>query len=176
MAELSREDGGVNARIVYWGIQGAGKTTNLHAVYQRLRPDHRGELVEMPTRIDPTVSYEILPIELGEIAGVRTQMRIIAVPGAREHAPTRKQLLDQMDGLVLVIDAQRDRIDENLASFEELRQCLDAYGRSLDSLPLVIQYNKRDLADPYAATASRSTRSRASSSSRTWASVTESPI
>ena len=140
----------VNARIVYWGVEGAGKTTNLNAVYSKLRPDHRGDLREVPTRLDPSVCYEILPIELGDVAGVRTQIQIVALPGTPEQAPTRKQLLDQVDGIVVVIDSQRERIDDNIASFDELRLSLGAYGRSLDDIPLVVQYNKRDLADSYA--------------------------
>ncbi len=150
MAELRPGRADVNARIVYWGIEGAGKTTNLRAVYAKLRPDHRGELREIPTRLDPSISYEVLPIELGDVAGVRTQIQIASVPGVLEQAPTRKQLLDRVDGIVLVIDSQRERLDENLASFDELRGALSAYGRSLDEIPLVIQYNKRDLADSYA--------------------------
>jgi signal recognition particle receptor subunit beta len=149
MAERNAERGEVDARIVYWGVEGAGKTTNLHAIHARLRPDHRGRLEQVPTRIDPTVCTERLPIELGEIAGVRTRIQIVAVPGASEHAPTRKQLLDRVDGVVLVVDARRERIDENVASFEELRGALAAYGRSLESVPLVVQYNKQDLSDPY---------------------------
>ena len=140
----------VNARIVYWGVEGAGKTTNLNAVYSKLRPDHRGDLREVPTRLDPSISYEILPIELGDVAGVRTQIQIVAPPGTPEQAPTRKQLLDQVDGVVIVIDSQRERIDDNIASFDELRRSLSAYGRALEDVPLVVQYNKRDLADPYA--------------------------
>ncbi len=139
----------VNARILYWGIAGAGKTANLRAVHAKLRPDHRGALRETPTRLDPTVTYETLPIELGDIAGVRTQIEILTVPGAPEQAPTRKQLLDRVDGIVLVVDSQREHAALNLASFEELRSALQAYGRNLDDVPLVIQYNKRDLADPY---------------------------
>jgi len=140
----------LSARIVYWGIQGAGVSTNLHAIYSKLRADHRGELRRLPTRLDPTVTYEVLPIELGELGGVRTRIHVTAVPGSPEQAPTRKQLLDQVDGLVLVVDAQRSRIEENVAAFEELRQALAAYGRALHDLPVVVQYNKRDLADPYA--------------------------
>ncbi len=150
MAKISSRDSQVNARIVYWGVEGAGKTTNLHAAYTKLRPDHRGELRVVPTRLDPSVSYEVLPIELGDIAGVRTQIELIAVPGPAEQAPTRKQLLDQVDGVVFVVDSQRERIDANIASFEELRQALRAYGRQVEDVPLLVQYNKRDLADPYA--------------------------
>ncbi|MCH2171223.1 GTPase domain-containing protein [Myxococcota bacterium] len=149
MQDFERNRDEVNARILYWGIRGSGKTTNLQTVYAKLRPDHRGELREIPTRLDPSVFYEVLPIELGEIAGFQTQIRIVAPPGGSDQAPTRKQLLDQVDGIVLVVDAQSDRIHENVASLRELREALEAYGRNLDDIPLVIQYNKRDLADPF---------------------------
>jgi hypothetical protein len=149
MARINPDDAVVNARIVYWGIEGSGKTTNLQTIYRKLRPDHRGELESLPTRIDPTVHYEVLPIELGEIAGLRTRIQMVAVPGSADQAPTRKQLLDQVDGVVLVIDSQADRIEENTASLAELRAALSDYGRSLEDVPLVIQCNKRDLSDPF---------------------------
>jgi signal recognition particle receptor subunit beta len=150
MADFGGEGVEVNARIVYWGVERAGKTTNLRVIHGKLRPDHRGDLRHVPTRLDPTVTYGVLPIELGNIGGVRTRIQIVAAPGGDEHAPTRKQLLDQVDGVVFVVDTSRDRIDENLASFEELRSALAAYGRPLEEVPLVIQYNKRDLGDPFA--------------------------
>jgi len=147
MSDGKRE---VDARIVYWGIAGAGKTSNLRAIHARLRPDHRGALRAVPTRLDPTVCYELLPIELGEVQGVKTRLQIVTVPGGAEHAPTRKQLLDRVDGVVFVIDAQRDRIDENVAALDELRGALSDYGRALSEVPIVLQYNKQDLADPFA--------------------------
>lgn len=150
MADFGGEGAEVNARIVYWGVERAGKTTNLRVIHGKLRPDHRGDLRHVPTRLDPTVTYGVLPIELGNIGGVRTRIQIVAAPGGDEHAPTRKQLLDRVDGVVFVVDTSRDRIDENLASFEELRSALAAYGRPLEEVPLVIQYNKRDLGDPFA--------------------------
>jgi signal recognition particle receptor subunit beta len=150
MAEPTPAQPNVNARIVYWGATGSGKTANLRMIHAKLRSDHRGELREVPTRLDPSVSYEMMPIELGEIAGVRTRIQIIAVPGGPEQGPTRKQLLDKVDAVVFVVDSQRDRIDANVACFEELRRALAAYGRALESVPIVIQYNKRDLADPFA--------------------------
>jgi signal recognition particle receptor subunit beta len=140
----------VNARIVYWGATGVGKRTNLRVIHAKLRPDHRGELRELPTRLDPTVTYTMLPIELGEVSGVRTRIQVVAAPSGREQAPTRKQLLDRVDGVVFVADARREKLGENLASFEELRTALAAYGRSPERVPLVIQYNKRDLSDPFA--------------------------
>jgi len=150
MAELGREGSEVKARIVYWGVEGSGKSTNAQVIHSKLRPDHRGELRMVPTRLDPTVTYDALPIELGQIGDVRTRIQILTVPGAPEHEPTRKQLLDQVDGIVFVVDTQRNRIDENISSLEELRRALVSYGRALEEIPLVVQYNKRDLSDPYA--------------------------
>ncbi len=150
MAKVSAESDEVNARIVYWGVEGAGKRTSLQKVATKLRPDHRGEMRSVPTPLDPSVSFTVLPIELGDISGVRTRIEMVAVPGSPEQAPTRKQLLDQVDGIVFVVDAQSDRIDENVASLDELRKALADYARSLEEMPLVVQYNKRDLTDPYA--------------------------
>ena len=149
MAKISAESTEVNARIVYWGVEGAGKKTSLRKVVTKLRPDHRGEMRSIATPLDPSVSYTVLPIELGEIGGVRTRIEMLAVPGAAEQAPTRKQLLDQVDGIVFVVDSQRERIAENVASLDELRKALADYARSIEQIPLVIQYNKRDLSDPY---------------------------
>ncbi len=150
MAEFGGDGAEVKARIVFWGVEGSGKSTNLQVIHSKLRPDNRGELQTLPTRLDPTVSYETLPIELGQVGGVRTRIQIIAVPGAPEHAPTRKQLLDQVDGIVFVVDTQPDRSGENLASLEELREALSCYGQALEEVPLVVQYNKRDKSDPFA--------------------------
>jgi signal recognition particle receptor subunit beta len=140
----------VNARILYWGAPGAGKVTNLRNVAARLRPDHRGEMQSVPTRIDPTVAYTVIPIELGEVGGMRTCIEMVAVPGQPEQAPTRKQLLDEVDGIVFVADSRSERIEENLESLEELRKALADYARPIEEVPLVIQYNKRDLADAFA--------------------------
>jgi len=150
MAKLSSDETAVNARILYWGIAGSGKTANLESIHRKLRADHRGEIQREATLIDPTVEYESLAIELGEVGGLKTRIQMIAVPGGTDQAPTRKQLLDQVDGVVLVIDSRRDCIDENVSSLNELSEMLQDYGRSLEDVPLVLQYNKRDLSDPYA--------------------------
>ncbi len=150
MAKMNSDETAVNARILYWGIDGAGKTTNLQSIHRKLRADHRGEIQREATLIDPTVEYETLAIELGEVGGLKTRIQMIAVPGSSDQAPTRKQLLDQVDGIVMVVDSQRDRIEENAASLAELGKMLLDYGRELAEVPLVLQYNKRDLSDPYA--------------------------
>jgi len=150
MAKMSSDETAVNARILYWGIDGSGKTANLHSIHRKLRADHRGEIQREATLIDPTVEYETLAIELGEVGGLKTRIQMIAVPGSVDQAPTRKQLLDQVDGIVMVIDSRRERIEENASSLVELREMLRDYGRKLEDVPLVLQYNKRDLSDPYA--------------------------
>jgi signal recognition particle receptor subunit beta len=96
------------------------------------------------------VHFESLTITLGEISGVSMQIQIIAVPGAPDQAMSRKQLLDEVDGIVIVLDASPERIDANYATIDELRASLAAYGRRLDAFPVVLQYNKRDIADPFA--------------------------
>jgi signal recognition particle receptor subunit beta len=143
-------DATVNARILYWGVAGAGKTANLQHIHDKLRPDHRGDLQHVASPEDPGVSYELMPIELGKISGVRTRLQIVAPPGAPDHAATRQQLLDEVDGIVFVLDARRDRVSENLAALEELRSQLERYGRSLDRVPVVLQYNHRDETDDLA--------------------------
>jgi signal recognition particle receptor subunit beta len=149
MAKMSNDETAVNARILYWGLDGAGKTANLHSIHRKLRADHRGEIQREATLIDPTVEFETLAIELGEVGGLKTRIQMIAVPGGADQAPTRKQLLDQVDGIVMVVDSQRERIEENASSLVELREMLLDYGRNLEDVPLVLQYNKRDLSDPY---------------------------
>jgi signal recognition particle receptor subunit beta len=139
----------VTARIVFWGAEGAGKTTSLHAIHGKLKADHRGDLKRIPTRLDPTVTFEEFTIQLGSVGGSPTELRVVAVPGSPELAPTRKQLLDQVDGIVLVLDARAERLGDNMVAVGELRESLTAYGRTLEEIPVVVLYNKRDLGDPY---------------------------
>jgi signal recognition particle receptor subunit beta len=149
MAKLNSDETAVNARILFWGVDGSGKTTNLQSIHRKLRADHRGEILREATLIDPAVEYETLAIELGDVGGLKTRIQMIAVPGSADQAPTRKQLLDQVDGIVMVIDSRKDRIEENTSSLAELRAMLLEYGREIEDVPLVLQYNKRDLSDPY---------------------------
>ncbi len=142
--------GNAQARIVLWGIEGSGKSTTLRTIHARLRPESRGELIRTPSRLDPTVVSESLSISLGELGGKPMQIELVAVPGAADQAMTRKQLLDQVDGVVLVLDCSPDRISANAAAIDELKSSLADYGQRLEAFPIVLQYNKRDVADPFA--------------------------
>jgi hypothetical protein len=149
VAEIRTDQSEINARIVYWGIPGAGISANLAMIHGKLKGDNRGALRRIPTRIDPTVEYEVLPIELGRVHGVHTRLHVIGVPGAAEQSPTRKQLLDRIDGVVFVADSRPECMEANIGSLRELVEFLDDYGCSPTDLPFVIQYNKCDLVDPF---------------------------
>ena len=136
----------VDTRVVYWGSSGSGKTTNLRAIQRRLGSEQSDAVEAIPTRLDPSVCYHRLAIELG--GKLRARLELVAVPGAPEHSVTRKQLLDCVGGIVFVADAGADRNAANVESLEELRASLAAYGRRLEGIPTVIQYNKGDLATP----------------------------
>ncbi|MFB0976422.1 MAG: GTPase domain-containing protein [Myxococcota bacterium] len=139
----------INARIVSWGLCGAGITSNLAMIHSKLKENNRGALQKVPTRIDPTVEYEVLPIELGNVGGTKARMHVIGVPGTAAQAPTRKQLLDRIDGIVFVADSRQECLAANVASLAELMEFLADYGHSPTDLPFVIQYNKCDLVDPF---------------------------
>lgn len=140
----------LKARILLWGIDGAGKSTTLQTIHAKLREDLRGEIEYVPTPLDPTIVSEALMIQLGQAGGQDNQIELIAVPGSPDQAMSRKHLLDGVDGLVLIFDASPERIEANAASLEELRASLSDYGRRLEDIPVVLQYNKRDVADPFA--------------------------
>jgi signal recognition particle receptor subunit beta len=142
--------GEAHARIVLWGIEGSGKSTTLRTIHARLRPESRGEVVRTPSRLDPTIHSESISISLGEMGGKPMQIEVVAVPGAEDQAMTRKQLLDQVDGVILVLDCAPGRIEANASAIDELRSSLADYGQQLDAFPIVLQYNKRDVADPFA--------------------------
>ncbi|MFL2937312.1 MAG: ADP-ribosylation factor-like protein [Myxococcota bacterium] len=139
----------VSLRILYWGASGAGKTTALQVLHEKLSDEKKGELRSVPTRLDPTLTYEQFPIQLGTLAERDIHMMLTAVPGAEEASQTRKQLLDRADGIILICDARQEHHAANLESLRELNDSLAAYGRSMEDVPLAVQYNKRDLVESF---------------------------
>lgn len=137
----------VNAKIVYYGPGMSGKTTNLEVVHQRAPQPNRGELTSISTDGDRTLFFDFMPLDLGTVAGMRTCFQIYTVPGQVYYNSTRKLVLQGVDGVVFVADSSASMTEENLESMRNLEQNLAEYGKSLSSIPLVIQYNKRDLPD-----------------------------
>jgi hypothetical protein len=135
------------AKIVYYGPGLCGKTTNLHYIYGHTTNDSRGEMVSLETETDRTLFFDLLPLDVGSIAGFNTRIQLYTVPGQVFYNTTRKLVLKGVDGVVFVVDSQRAMLQANLDSFRNLEDNLNEMGLSVDSLPLVLQYNKRDLAD-----------------------------
>jgi signal recognition particle receptor subunit beta len=150
MVVLNYTGGEVNAKIVYYGPGLSGKTTNLEFIHDRTPEGARGKMVSMKTQTDRTLFFDFLPLELGEINGYRTRFLLYTVPGQVYYNATRKLVLKGVDAVVFVADSSRSKLDENLESLRNLEQNLNEHGMSLDELPWVIQYNKRDAADAMA--------------------------
>ena len=135
------------AKIVYYGPGLCGKTTNLHHIYGRTAPGSRGEMVSLETETDRTLFFDLLPLDVGVIGGFKTRVQLYTVPGQVFYNTTRKLVLKGVDGIVFVGDSQRAMKDANVESMANLRSNLAEIGIKLEDLPLVFQYNKRDLAN-----------------------------
>ena len=135
------------AKVVYYGPGLCGKTTNLHYIYQHTTQESRGEMVSLETETDRTLFFDLLPIDVGSIAGFNTRIQLYTVPGQVFYNTTRKLVLKGVDGVVFVADSQRAMLQANADSFRNLEDNLAEMGLAVDTLPLVLQFNKRDLAD-----------------------------
>jgi signal recognition particle receptor subunit beta len=135
------------AKVVYYGPGLCGKTTNLHYIYQHTTGESRGEMVSLETETDRTLFFDLLPIDVGSIAGFNTRIQLYTVPGQVFYNTTRKLVLKGVDGVVFVADSQRAMLQTNAESFRNLEENLAEMGLAVDTLPLVLQFNKRDLAD-----------------------------
>jgi hypothetical protein len=137
------------AKVVYYGPGLCGKTTNLHYIYQHTAGESRGEMVSLETETDRTLFFDLLPIDVGTIAGFNTRIQLYTVPGQVFYNTTRKLVLKGVDGVVFVADSQRAMLQANQESFHNLEENLAEMGLSVETLPLVLQYNKRDLPDTF---------------------------
>ena len=147
MVQINFAQKSVTVKIVYYGPGMSGKTTNLEIVHQRAPEASRGELTSISTDGDRTLFFDFMPLDLGTVAGMRTQFQIYTVPGQVYYNSTRKLVLQGVDGVIFVADSSASMVEENLESLKNLADNLADYGKDLAELPLVIQYNKRDLPD-----------------------------
>src|SRR4029453_14848235 len=135
----------INRKIVYYGPGLCGKTTNLQYIYERTNPEAKGKMISLATETDRTLFFDFLPLALGEIRGFKTRFHLYTVPGQVFYDASRKLILKGVDGVVFVADSQIGRMEANQKSVENLRTNLAEQGYSLDKIPYVVQYNKRDL-------------------------------
>lgn len=135
----------ITCKIVYYGPGRSGKTTNLQYIYSRVPWDRKGEMVSLATDMDRTLFFDLLPVDLGQISGFRTRLQLYTVPGQIYYNATRRLVLQGADGVVFIADSQRSQLEGNIESFRNLQQNLLEHDIDIRDIPLVIQYNKRDL-------------------------------
>lgn len=147
MGRLDRETGEIHAKIVYYGPSGSGKTANLQFIYRKLKKEHRGELRTAYAGKGKRGRYELLPVQLGAVRGFTTSIHVHTVPGANPYAEERRRILEGVDGVIFVADLRPEQHEGTVKSLEELETHVESYGRSFETIPLVLQYNHSDEAD-----------------------------
>jgi hypothetical protein len=135
----------LTAKVVYYGPGICGKTTNLQFIHENLPGGVRGKMLSLATKTDRTLFFDFLPIDLGEIRGMKTRVQLYTVPGQVFYNETRKLVLKGVDGIVFVADSQETMLGANVESFKNLEENLRGHGMKLADMPHVIQFNKRDL-------------------------------
>ena len=135
----------INCKIVYYGPGLSGKTSNIQYVYHKTSGEDKGNMVALDTDNERTLFFDFLPLNLGTIRGFKTRFHLYTVPGQSFYEASRKLILRGVDGVIFVADSQIDKMQENLDSLEDLERNLLAQGYDLKRIPLVLQWNKRDL-------------------------------
>ena len=137
----------INCKLVYYGPGLCGKTTNLQFIYKKVDPATKGKLISLATETERTLFFDFLPLELGTVRGFKTRFHLYTVPGQIFYEASRKLILKGADGVVFVADSQLERMDANIESLSDMEIHLKEQGLDPLKIPLVMQYNKRDLAN-----------------------------
>jgi signal recognition particle receptor subunit beta len=146
MAIINLKKREVECKIVYYGPGRGGKTSNLQYIFQKSRKLMTDEMVSIKTKGDLTLFFDFVPMGVGKIKGCDVRVQLYTVPGQVKYSSTRKLVLKGVDGLVFVADSLKVRHEKNLLSLKDLALNLKGYGQNVMTMPLVLQYNKRDLA------------------------------
>ena len=135
----------INCKIVYYGPGLCGKTTNLQHIYDKSNVGTKGKLISLATETDRTLFFDFLPLELGTVRGFKTRFHLYTVPGQVFYDASRKLILKGVDGVIFVADSQEERMDANLEALDNLVTNLKGQGYDFNTIPYVLQFNKRDL-------------------------------
>jgi signal recognition particle receptor subunit beta len=135
----------INCKIVYYGPGLCGKTTNLQHIYDKSTVGTKGKLISLATETDRTLFFDFLPLELGTVRGFKTRFHLYTVPGQVFYDASRKLILKGVDGVIFVADSQEERMDANLEALDNLVTNLKGQGYDFNTIPYVLQFNKRDL-------------------------------
>ena len=147
MAIVNLKKRQIECKIVYYGPGRCGKTTNLEYIHKAFKNQVKGDMVSINTDGDRTLFFDFLPLELGKLKGCDVRVQLYTVPGQVRYASTRKLVLRGADGIVFVADSLEVRREKNMLALKDLQQNLKEYSISIFKMPLVMQYNKRDLTD-----------------------------
>ncbi len=145
MADYDEEAGKLVIKLVYYGPALSGKTTNLMLLHEMLGTELKGELMTLETQNDRTLFFDLLPVGFRAPSGLMVKFRLFTVPGQVIHDGTRKAVLSRADGVAFIADSQKNQSLNNAESFRNLAENAGRVGISFEDLPLVVQYNKRDL-------------------------------
>ncbi|WP_028239831.1 GTP-binding protein [Stutzerimonas azotifigens] len=145
MADYLPHERKLTLKVVYYGPALSGKTTNLMQLHTLLRPQRKGELMVLETRDDRTLFFDVLPIGLRGEHGLDLRLKLYTVPGQVQHDSTRKAVLSRADGVIFVADSQPPQQDNNANAFDNLADNLQKLGMDIEQLPIVVQFNKRDV-------------------------------
>lgn len=146
LAFINLKDKVIQAKIVYYGPGRCGKTTNLEYIYEKCRTQVNSEMVTVKTQGDRTLFFDFFPFDMGKINGYDVKIQLYTVPGQVKYNSTRRLVLKGVDGVVFVADSTVERRSKNIISIRNLEENLTLYNKNIREIPLVIQYNKRDLA------------------------------
>jgi mutual gliding-motility protein MglA len=135
----------INCKLVYYGPGLGGKTANLQWVYDHTTSNQKGKMVSLATETDRTLFFDFLPLDLGSVRGFRTRFHLYTVPGQVFYEASRRLILKGADGVVFVADSQEERLDANLETLDNLREHLKDHNLDFETIPYVLQLNKRDL-------------------------------
>lgn len=135
----------IHCKIVYYGPGLSGKTTNLKYIHSQVPKEAKGELLSIATETERTLFFDFLPLDLGRVRGFQTRFHLYTVPGQVLYERTRVAVLNGADGVVFVADSQRNKLEENVRSLQELARNITRQGKRFAEFPVVLQYNKRDL-------------------------------
>ena len=147
MVEINHRERFLRAKILYYGPAAGGKTTTLQTIHRLARGERRQELVSVNTAQDRTILFDLLPLSTPAFRSYELRFQIVAVPGQKFYGATRKMLLQNADSIVFVANSATDRWHENLQSMKEMTEYLLDHGIEPSTIPIVFQYNKRDLPD-----------------------------
>jgi len=135
----------INCKLVYYGPGLGGKTTNIQYIYQKTSGETKGKIISLNTENERTLFFDFLPLDLGEIRGFKTRFHLYTVPGQVFYEASRRLVLRGVDGIIFVADSQVERMEANLESYKGLKKNLAEQGYDFEKIPIVMQWNKRDL-------------------------------